>query len=104
MPTITTKLTTSGNSSAVRLPKELLRMSGLGSTVQLEARKGKIIISKTNNPRAGWVAQIKRLIAERGDPTLEFGELQAAHADGLDDLTWNGPSFENWQKTHGKVS
>ncbi len=50
MNAINTSLTTSGNSVAVRLPKELLRMSGLGNKVKLEARQGKIIISRASNP------------------------------------------------------
>ncbi len=72
MNPIYTSLTTSGNSVAVRLPKELLRMSGLGSKVQLQAKKGKFIISKAVNSRQDWNEQIIKLLAENGDPTNEF--------------------------------
>lgn len=102
--TINTKLTTSGNSVAVRLPKELLRMSGLGEMVKLEAKKGKIIISKNANPREGWTSQIKSLMETGKDPTQEFDDMKGASADGLDNLPWDGPSFEDWQKTHAKLS
>jgi antitoxin component of MazEF toxin-antitoxin module len=98
MSSINTSLTTSGNSVAVRLPKELLRMSGLGNKVKLEARQGKIIISKASNPREGWGAQIKALVMANGDPTEEFRYASQAENDGLTDLPWDGPSFEDWQK------
>ncbi len=98
MNAINTSLTTSGNSVAVRLPKELLRMSGLGNKVKLEARQGKIIISKVVNPREDWDAQIKALVLAKGDPAEEFEDMKLAKNDGLDDLPWNGPSFEDWRK------
>ena len=104
MSTINATLTTSGNSTAVRLPKELLRMSGLGNNVKLEARRGKIIISKAASPRAGWEEQIKKLTAIEGDPTHEFDDMNPAAEDGLKDLVWNGPSFEKWQENHAKLS
>lgn len=98
MNAINTSLTTSGNSVAVRLPKELLRMSGLGNKVKLEARQGKIIISRASNPREGWSAQIKALVIANGNPVEEFSDMCPARSDGLADLPWDGPSFEEWQK------
>ena len=104
MTTINTSLTTSGNSVAVRLPKELLRMSGLGSKVQLEAKKGKIIISKTTSSRQDWDSRIQQLMAGTSDPTVEFVEMNAASQDGLEDLAWDGPSFEEWHHDNIRVS
>lgn len=101
---INTKLTTSGNSVAVRLPKELLQMSGLGEKVTLEAKKDKIIISKAANPREGWAEQIDDYLAKYGDPTAEFEDMKSADNDGLDDLPWDGPSYEDWLKNNGKFS
>ena len=98
MNTINTSLTTSGNSVAVRLPKELLRMSGLGNKVKLEAKQGKIIISKSSSPRAGWGAQIRALVAANGNPAEEFSDMDQVRNDELLDLPWDGPSFEDWQK------
>lgn len=102
---IDTSLTTSGNSAAVRLPRDLLKMSGMPShgRVRLEARKGKIIISKSARPREGWAEKIKEL-AKTEDPGEEFAGMEAAANDGLDDLPWDGPSFEEWQKKHDKLS
>ena len=106
MPTIDATLTTSGNSAAVRLPKDLLRMSGLSGKgrVRLEAKRGKIIISKSVNAREGWTDQIKTLLKIEKEPTREFSDMAAASNDGLGSLPWDGLSFEEWQKTNDKVS
>jgi antitoxin component of MazEF toxin-antitoxin module len=106
MATIDTTLTTSGNSTALRLSKELLRMSGLNSKsrVRLEVKKGRIVISKSTNPRNGWSAQIKALMLTEEDPAKEFANVDTASNDGLDNLTWEGPSFEDWLKSNGKLS
>lgn len=99
-----TNLTTSGNSVAVRLPKELLRMSGLGKRVSLEAKDGKIIISKSKNPREGWDEKITALSGAAAEPTQEFADMAVAAKDGLDDLPWDGPTFAEWQESHDKLS
>jgi len=104
MSTINTTLTTSGNSIAVRLPKDLLKMSGLGKSVSLEAKDGKIIISKAKNPREGWYKQIKAMVEKYGDPSEEFADMDALSNDGLDNLPWDGPSYEDWLKSNGKLS
>lgn len=106
MASIDTTLTTSGNSVALRLPKEILRMSGLNakSKVKIAAKRNQIIITKSNNPREGWEEQIDKLLLAEGDPSKEFVDMKAADNDGLGDLPWNGPSFEDWQKNHGKLS
>lgn len=106
MKNLRTTLTTSGNSVAVRLPKELLAISGLGQAVTLEAKEGQIIISKADSSREGWSGRIKQLAEAHGDPTQEFADLNASasNQDGLDELTWEGPSFEEWHRTHGPLS
>jgi virulence-associated protein VagC len=101
---INTTLTTSGNSTAVRLSKEMLRISGLGNNVTLEARQGKIIISKATNPRENWESQIQKLISDIGDPATEFKNMDLASQDGLEDLAWDGPTFESWQENNAKLS
>ena len=104
MNAINTNLTTSGNSVAVRLPKQLLRISGITGRVTLEAKNGKIIISKAADARDGWDAQIKMLVAAAGDPAEEFHDMSASNSDGFDNLPWDGPSFEEWQKNNAKLS
>ena len=89
MYAINTNLTTSGNSVAVRLPKQLLLMSDIIGRVKLEASNGEIIISRADNAREGWEGQIKALVASAGDPTKEFQDLHASDPDGFDELPWD---------------
>jgi antitoxin component of MazEF toxin-antitoxin module len=100
MTSIKTTLTTSGNSVAIRLPKEVLSMSGFNSKskVNISAKLNQIIITKSNNPRAAWEEQIDRLLLTEGDPSKEFADMKAADNVGLNDLPWDGPSYEDWQK------
>lgn len=60
MASITTKLVKDGNSTAVRIPKALLEMSGLSGVVEIEAKKGVVTIKETKSPRAGWEDAIKQ--------------------------------------------
>jgi antitoxin component of MazEF toxin-antitoxin module len=104
MNAINTTLTTSGNSVAVRLPKELLAMSGLTDRVRLEAREGQIIITGASNPRQGWDEQISSLVAMQGDPAAEFQDMDTTANDGLDSLAWEGPTLEQWQASNARIS
>ena len=79
-------------------------MSGLGSKVTLEAKKGKIIISKNSNTREGWDLQIKSLASKHKGSAKDFEDMTRASNDGLDELEWDGPSFEDWQKEHDRLS
>lgn len=81
-------------------------MSGLNgkSKVKISAKRNQIIITKSTNPREGWEEQIDALLLTGGDPSKEFYDMRAADKDGYDDLPWDGPSFEDWQKNHGKIS
>ena len=98
MSTISTRLTTSGNSKAIRLPKALLALSQIGDAVELEARPGEIVIRSAKSPRAGWREQIEKVSAELGDTADEFSGWNAIAADGFDDIPWNGPTYEEWVK------
>lgn len=87
MSTIQAKLIKDGNSVAIRLPKVLLEMSGLTESVELEAKKGKITVTQSKAPRAGWEAKIiqisSRPNAMQPDPELEDWDVTLT--DGIDD-------------------
>lgn len=90
---------------AVRLPKVALAMSGLHGNVELEVKKGQIIIKQQKqHPRAGWKEQIDKVLAEEGHiPDDDFSDMAALDNDGLDDLPpWNGPTYEEWLKQNAK--
>lgn len=88
MVSITTKLIKDGNSTAVRLPKTLLAMSGLQGFVQLEAKRGQIIIKRQKRqPREGWAEQIKHVLATNPkalQPDSELETWDTLAGDGLD--------------------
>lgn len=99
MNTINTTLTTSGNSVAVRLPKELLKMSGLTNRVTLAVNDGKIIIGSAERARETWGEQIKAMTATHADPMNEFVDMDTANVDGLEDLPWDGIPYDDWQSS-----
>lgn len=74
------KIVSIGNSKGVRLPKALLRASGLdpASPVRLRAVKRGIVIEQPPHPRAGWEASFQRERPRKpenlwGDLTLAEG-------------------------------
>ena len=55
-----------GNSQGIRIPKLVIRQAGLKDTVELEVRKGQLLVRSASRPRDGWEDQF-RVMAERGD-------------------------------------
>ena len=72
-----------GNSRGIRLPKPLIEQAGLTEEVELLAEKGRIVITATSKPRAGW-AEAAQLLHERGDDGL----LDAGTPTRFDDGEW----------------
>ena len=81
--TIVTKLIKDGNSTAVRLPKTLLDMSGLSGVVELKASKGSITVSKVSGPRANWAKKIQESNTTTTDK--ELSDWDTTLRDGLED-------------------
>jgi antitoxin component of MazEF toxin-antitoxin module len=90
MTSLTTKLVPDGNSMAIRIPKQVLTMSGLSGAVQLTVKRGQITIRTPRNPREGWKQQIEQEIVANGLPAMvdNYGdmlaEIDATLGDGLD--------------------
>jgi antitoxin component of MazEF toxin-antitoxin module len=87
MASITTKLVKDGNSVAVRIPKTVLAMSGLGDEVKMEVSHGQIILTSAESARAGWQQQIDHVLATNPnalapDPELDAWDMTVG--DGLD--------------------
>ena len=60
-----------GNSRGIRLPKTLLQEAQLEDEVELQAEPGRILISKTVQPRAGWAEAARRMRARGEDRLLD---------------------------------
>lgn len=59
MNKITTKLVKDGNSTAVRIPKVALELSGINGIVELIVKDGTILIKKPSNKRESWARAIE---------------------------------------------
>jgi antitoxin MazE len=55
-----------GNSQGIRIPKVVIEQAGLKDAVELEIRKGQLLVRSASRPRDGWEDQF-RAMAERGD-------------------------------------
>lgn len=42
----------------------------------------------------------KKLIALGQEPSANFEDMQIVSSDGLDEVPWDGPTFEEWQRSH----
>lgn len=81
MVKISTKLVKDGNSTAVRIPKTDLEMSGLKGDVTLNVKKDVIIIKYDKNPRRGW-AVVASTCGNLVDK--ELGDWEGVTADAID--------------------
>jgi len=77
------KLVRIGNSRGIRLPKPLIEEAGLRDEVELEVRKGAIVISQADGVRSGWEAAAEST-HEHGDDEL----LDANVNTRFDDEEW----------------
>jgi len=60
-----------GNSRGIRLPKTLLQEAQLGNEVELQAEPGRILISKSAKPRAGWSEAAQRMREREEDRLID---------------------------------
>ena len=68
-----------GNSRGIRIPKSLLKQTGLDGEVEIIVKNGSLVIRPAKKPRAGWAEALEEM-ARRGDDAL------------LDDT----PSLSSW--------
>ena len=73
-----------GNSRGVRLPKATLIKYSIESSVLLEEREEGILLRSKNDKRLSWEETFKEMAREKED----WGDLEAATADGLDKDPW----------------
>lgn len=62
-----------GNSRGIRIPKNVLQECGLEGAVELEVRKGRLVVRRAAKPRSGWEDAFRRMAA-RGDDALVDGK------------------------------
>lgn len=69
-----------GNSRGVRLPKAILVRYGIKEAIVLEVRAEGLLLRNRRDQRLSWADTFKETARERE----EWGDLDAALADGLD--------------------
>ena len=72
-----------GNSRGIRLPKPVIEQARLSEEVEVEVRDGAVIITSSQQPRAGW-AEAARQVRERDADYL----LDESGATQFDDKVW----------------
>ena len=78
------KIVKIGNSQGIRIPKLLLEQSGLTGEVDLSVQKGRIVISRVAEPRAGWEESFRAMAAAKDDRL----HLKNAPAPEWDETDW----------------
>ena len=73
-----------GNSRGIRLPKATLTKYSIKSSVLLEEREEGILLRSKDDKRLSWEDTFKEMALEKED----WGDLEAATADGLDKDRW----------------
>lgn len=82
MNKITTKLVKDGNSTAVRIPKVALEMSGISGKVELLVEEGTIIIKKPSHLRHSWARAID---ADKPMADAELDDWDKLAGEGIGD-------------------
>lgn len=64
-----------GNSQGIRIPKPLIEQTGLGTEVEIQVERDRLIIGPAARPRAGWDAAFQKM-ANLGDDAVLDGDVQ----------------------------
>lgn len=73
-----------GNSRGIRIPKALLDQCGAPEKVELEAKRGMLVIRPVpakRNPREGWEEACRKMAKRGDDRLLDAGHLPATDWD-----------------------
>jgi antitoxin MazE len=74
-----------GNSKGVRIPKPLLKETGLDGEVEIRVDNGSLVISPLKEVRQGWAKSFEAMAA-RGDDALAHGDQ--VRASRWDEKEW----------------
>jgi antitoxin MazE len=76
-----------GNSQGIRIPKPILKQTGIMKDVELEVEKNQIIIRPISNPRVGWDIAFKAM-SEKNDDVLIHGTENISHSWDEEEWQW----------------
>ena len=70
-----------GNSRGIRIPKTMLEECRLEGAVELEVRKGRLVIRPVSEPRRGWEEAFRRMVRKGDDVLLDREALPQTRWD-----------------------
>ena len=82
------KLIDIGNSKGIRLPQALLRRYGLGDQIMLEERPEGLLLRGSVSAKVSLKQTFTEMAQEQAARAEDWSDLEAAAADGLDNLKW----------------
>lgn len=78
-----------GNSKGIRIPKVLLRQTGIEEEVNLEVKNNQIILKPVNlPPRFGWSAAFAKMSEQGDDKILDKESLTTQSSFDESDWEW----------------
>ncbi len=83
-----TKVIKIGNSRGIRIPKSVIKDSGLTDEVELEIGDGQIIIKSLSNNRANWDSAFKKMAKNKDDVLMEPQSLYKATSWDKEEWEW----------------
>lgn len=87
--TMKIKIITIGNSKGIRIPKVLLRQTGIDEEVNLEVKNNQIILKPINRPaRFGWNLAFTKMSEQGDDKLLDNESINSQTSFDNDDWEW----------------
>ena len=81
------KIVKIGNSRGVRIPKPLIKETGLGEEVEIQVEGNRLIIAPADRPRSGWGTAFQKM-AQKADDVLVDGDVQVETEWEKDEWEW----------------
>ncbi len=82
-----TRIIKIGNSQGLRIPKPILKQTGISDKVEMDIKEGMIIIKPVLNPRHGWDKAFKKM-AQKKDDELIWGDENIEHSWDKEEWEW----------------
>jgi antitoxin MazE len=76
-----------GNSQGIRIPKPLIKQTGLGEEVEIQVEGNRLIIVPAGRPRFGWELAFEKM-AHSGDDALLNSEAHVPTEWEEDEWEW----------------
>ena len=82
------RITKTGNSLVIRIPKVLFEQIGLNDEVEIEVVIDQLIIRSIKRARQGWEAAFRKMAENRDDQLLDNDELLNLNTWEADEWEW----------------